>query len=90
MKELPIIEGIARTAGGSRIQVVAINIEGLGTYRKIAKKLSEMKMLVASDTKREAQRTYDVDEVVDDLNHALAQSLPPAQQPPGQSAATSG
>ena len=115
MKELPILEGIARTAGESRIQVVAVNIEGLDTYRKIAKKLADMKMLVACDTTREAQRRYGVagiphmviigkdgrivgvhrgygedgvDEVVDDLNRALAQSLPPAQPLSGQPAPT--
>jgi thiol-disulfide isomerase/thioredoxin len=115
MKELPILEGIARTAGEARIQVVAVNIEGLYTYRKIATKLSDMKMLVACDTRREAQRSYGVDgiphmviigkdgrivsvhqgygedgvdQVVDDLNRALAQSLS-VQPPPAQSASTS-
>jgi peroxiredoxin len=99
-KELPILEGIQATAGNERIQVIAVNIESSDVFRKLARRMSSLHMLVASDAAREAQRAYGVngiphmviigkdgrivrvhrgyteegvDQVVDDLNRALAQ-----------------
>ena len=98
-KELPILEGIQQTAGKERVQVVAINIESRDVFRKIARRMASVHMLVASDTGAAAQRAYGVngiphmviigktgqiirihrgyseagvDDVVDDLNLALA------------------
>jgi thiol-disulfide isomerase/thioredoxin len=59
-KELPLLEGIARTAGKERIQVLAVNIESLDVYRKLARRMSELQMLVAHDIATEAQRSYGV------------------------------
>lgn len=59
-KELPILEGIQQTAGKARIQVIAVNIEPLDTFRKISRKMTSLHMLVASDTAEEAQQAYGV------------------------------
>ena len=59
-KELPILEGIQQTAGKERVQVVAVNIESLDTFRKIARKMTSLHMLIASDTAAEAQQAYGV------------------------------
>jgi thiol-disulfide isomerase/thioredoxin len=60
-KELPMLEGIAQTAGKDRVQVLAINIESLDIYRKLAPKSSALAMLVASDAGKQAQTAYGVD-----------------------------
>jgi len=99
-KELPILEGIQQVAGKERVQVVAINIEDRDTFKKIARKMTSLQILVASDTAQKAQHAYGVsgiphmviisksgqimrvhqgyseeglDDVVKDLNEALAQ-----------------
>jgi len=99
-KELPILEGIQQTAGKGRVQVVAINIESRDVFRSLARRMTSVQMLVASDTGATAQRAYGVngiphmviigktgqiirihrgyseagvDDVIDDLNLALAQ-----------------
>jgi peroxiredoxin len=59
-KELPLLEGIARTAGKERVQVLAVNIESSEVYRKLARRMSELQMLVASDAGQEAQQSYGV------------------------------
>jgi peroxiredoxin len=59
-KELPILEGIQQTAGKERVQVIAINIESLDIFRRIARKMTSLQMLVASDTDEEAQKAYGV------------------------------
>lgn len=59
-KELPILEGIQATAGNERIQVIAINIESLDTFRKLARRMTSLRMLVASDAAKEAQQAYGV------------------------------
>ena len=98
-KELPLLEGIARTAGMDRVQVLAVNIESLEVYRKLIRRKSDLQMLIASDAGKEAQQSYGVhgiphmviigkdgrvvrvhrgyseagvDEVIEDLNQALA------------------
>ena len=59
-KELPILEGIQVTAGKERIQVVAINIESLDTFRRIARKMGTLQLMVAHDSKSEASEAYGV------------------------------
>ena len=59
-KELPLLEGIARAAGKDRVQVLAVNIESRDIYRKLARKMSELEILVASDPDESAQRAYGV------------------------------
>lgn len=59
-KELPLLEGIARTAGKERVQVLAVNIESSEIYRRLVRHTSELQMLIASDAKQEAQRSYAV------------------------------
>ena len=60
-KELPILEGIARTAGPERVQVVAINIEAADVYRRVAEKRDTVQMLLAHDPASEARKSYGVD-----------------------------
>ena len=63
LKELPILEGIQKSAGKDRIQVLAINIEDRQTFRKVARKMQasqSLQMLVASDARTSVQRAYDV------------------------------
>ena len=59
-KELPILEGIARTAGPDRVEVVAVNIEGADVYRRLSPKMSALMLLVASDASHDAQTAYGV------------------------------
>lgn len=59
-KELPLLEGIARTAGKERIQVLAVNVESSEIFRRLARRTSDLQMLVASDAGQEAQRSYGV------------------------------
>ena len=59
-KELPILEGIQQTAGKARVQVVAVNIESLDTFRRTARKMTALHMLIASDTAAQAQDAYGV------------------------------
>jgi peroxiredoxin len=59
-KELPILEGIQQTAGKERIQVIAVNIESLDTYKRVARLMTSLHMLVASDAAEEAQKAYGV------------------------------
>lgn len=63
LKELPILEGIQKSAGKDRIQVMAINIEDRQTFRKVARKMQaaqSLQMLVVSDAAKQTQRAYDV------------------------------
>lgn len=60
LKELPILENIQKTAGKDRIQVIAINIEDRQTFRKMARKMQSLEMLVASDSMLVTQRAYGV------------------------------
>jgi len=59
-KELPILESIQQVAGKERVQVVAINIEDRDTFKKIARKMTSLQILVASDTAQKAQHAYGV------------------------------
>ena len=59
-KELPLLEGIARTAGKERVQVLAVNVESSEVYKRLSRRTSELQMLVASDAGHEAQRAYGV------------------------------
>ena len=59
-KELPLLEGIARTAGKERVQVLAVNVESSEVYKRLSRHTSELQMLIASDAGHEAQRSYGV------------------------------
>lgn len=58
-KELPILEGIQRTAK-DRVQVLAINIESEDVYRKIAPQMASLAITVASDSGKQSQAEYGV------------------------------
>ena len=60
LKELPILDGIQRTAGKRRLQVVAINIERVDVYRKVARRLGDFDLLVTHDRDRKASEAYGV------------------------------
>ena len=60
LKELPILENIQKAAGKDRIQVIAINIEERQAFRKMARKMQSLQMLVASDANMTTQRAYGV------------------------------
>ena len=60
LKELPILENIQKAAGKERLQVVAINIEERQAFRKMARKMQSLQMLVASDANMTTQRAYGV------------------------------
>lgn len=58
-KELPLLEGIARTAK-DRVQVLAVNVESAEVYKRLSRRTADLQMLVASDAGHEAQKAYDV------------------------------
>ena len=59
-KELPLLEGIQQTAGKQRLQVIAVNIESLDTFQRIARKMTSLHILIGSDSGGEARRAYGV------------------------------
>ena len=59
-KELPLLERIQMVAGKERLQVVAVNIEDLATYRRIVRAMAGAQLTLASDTAKEAQQAYGV------------------------------
>lgn len=58
-KELPILEGLQQ-AGKGNIQVVAVNIESREVFRKAAKLLGDLHLLLANDRNDRSQGTYGV------------------------------
>jgi transposase len=60
LKELPILEGIQSTAGKDRIQVIALNTEDRAVFRRAARTLSSLKLLVAHDTGKKGSEAYGV------------------------------
>jgi len=60
LKELPILEGIQKSAGKERIQVIAVNTESREVFRKAARILGELSLLVAHDTGGAASEAYGV------------------------------
>lgn len=59
-KELPLLEGMQVTAGKERLQVIAVNIESTEVFRKIARNMTNVQMLIVTDAAAEAQRSYGV------------------------------
>lgn len=59
-KELPLLEGIQQVAGKERLQVIAVNIEALDTYRRVARRMSSLQMTVAHDSNSEGSKAYGV------------------------------
>jgi thiol-disulfide isomerase/thioredoxin len=59
-KELPLLEGIQQAAGKDRVQVIAINIESLDTYRRLARRMTALQSLVAHDSNEEGRKAYGV------------------------------
>jgi peroxiredoxin len=62
-RELPLLEGIARTAGKERVQVLAVNVESAEVYKKLTRHTSDLQMLITSDAGRDVQRSYGVHEI---------------------------
>jgi len=61
LKELPILEGVQKQAGGEHMQVIAINTESRETYREAAKVLKNFSLILAHDTGDKAAKAYGVD-----------------------------
>ena len=53
-KELPVLGGIEK-AGKGEIQVIAVNVESAGVFRRVAKVLAPLNLLLAND---EEERAY--------------------------------
>jgi thiol-disulfide isomerase/thioredoxin len=60
LKELPILDGIQRTAGKRQIQVIAINTETPGVYRQVARRLADLDLMITHDTGKKASDSYGV------------------------------
>jgi thiol-disulfide isomerase/thioredoxin len=60
IKELPILEGIQATAGKDRIQVIAVNTEDRAVFRRAARALGNLKLLVSHDTGKKGATAYGV------------------------------
>ena len=58
-KELPVLEGLQQ-AGKGGIQVVAVNIERPDVFRKAAKVLGELHLMLANDRDDQSQHAYGV------------------------------
>ena len=58
-KELPILEGL-QVEGKGNIQVVAVNIESRDVFRKAAKLLGDLHLLLANDHNDRSQSAYGV------------------------------
>lgn len=58
-KELPILEGLQQ-AGKGGIQVIAVNIEDREIFRKAAKLLGDLHLLLANDRNDRSQNAYGV------------------------------
>ncbi|MBN8887766.1 MAG: TlpA family protein disulfide reductase [Rudaea sp.] len=58
-KELPILEGLQQ-AGKGAIQVIAVNIESRDVFRKAAKVLGDLHLLLANDRNDRSQKVYEV------------------------------
>jgi thiol-disulfide isomerase/thioredoxin len=60
LKEMPILDGIQRSAGQRQIQVIAINTETPDVYRQVAKRLAEFDLMMTHDTGKKASDAYGV------------------------------
>ena len=60
LKELPMLEGLQRTVGKERLQVVAVNIEDRDVFRRVARKLESFTLTVAHDERKRGSDAYGV------------------------------
>ena len=60
LKEIPMLEGIQRTAGKNQIRVIAINIEASDVYRRLVRKLPSYEMLLTHDRGRDGSELFGV------------------------------
>jgi thiol-disulfide isomerase/thioredoxin len=65
LKELPILEGIQKTAGKDRMQVIMVNTESREVFRKSARIMKDLSLQLAHDENS-------LDAIVADINRALA------------------
>lgn len=61
-KELPVLEKLQIVAREKHLelQVIAVNIEERDTFRKIAAKLGDFKLLLANDRNKRSEKNYGV------------------------------
>jgi len=61
-KELPVLEKLQIVAREKHLdlQVIAVNIEERDTFRKVAAKLSDFKLLLANDRNKRSENNYGV------------------------------
>jgi thiol-disulfide isomerase/thioredoxin len=59
MKELPILANI-RKAGKGKIDVIAVNTEDEDTFRRVARVMKNLDLVLGNDPDEEAQRAYGV------------------------------
>jgi peroxiredoxin len=60
LKELPILEGIQKSAGKQNIQVIAINTESRDVFRKAARVLSQLTLKLSHDTGKKGSDAFGV------------------------------
>lgn len=60
MKELPILENIQKSSGGSQIKVLAINTESAEVFRQVNRGLKGLTLGLLYDPKKVAQDAYRV------------------------------
>jgi thiol-disulfide isomerase/thioredoxin len=60
LKELPILEGIQKTAGKERTQVIMVNTESREVFRKSARIMKDLSLLLAHDSDKRASEAYGV------------------------------
>lgn len=58
IKELPILENIQNKAGKAQMQVIAVNTEPREVFRKAARALKSLSLMVAHDTGEKAFAAY--------------------------------
>jgi thiol-disulfide isomerase/thioredoxin len=60
MKELPILEGIQKTAGGEHMKVIAVNTESGPVFRKVERALRSLSMQLAYDPGAKSAKAFGV------------------------------
>jgi thiol-disulfide isomerase/thioredoxin len=60
LKELPILEGIQKTAGKERMQVIMVNTESREVFRKSARIMKDLSLQLAHDSDKRASEAYGV------------------------------
>ncbi|MBC3875554.1 TlpA family protein disulfide reductase [Undibacterium flavidum] len=60
LKELPILENIQNLGGEDRVQVIAVNTEERDVFRKVARTLKDLKMMLAYDPDETYAKSFGV------------------------------